>query len=218
MNKSSLHKKAFTLVELIIVIVIIGILVSAIFLSYTNYSWKARDANRISDLWNIKEVIEKNLLIWWNLEEPDDKENMIVSKEWNNWEVWVFWSKNYEKYSDLLKVPSDPSSNEFYKFSVSDDKKYYIIETVLENWEIYRLDNIEKWKKKSEKCDIENWFWRKLEWTNDCRVTSCKEWFYTPDGKKCIQRETCEIENWKWVKNPDWDCKISFYMRNGFSL
>ena len=58
MNKSSLHKKAFTLVELIIVIVIIGILVSAIFLSYTNYSWKARDANRISDLWNIKEVIE----------------------------------------------------------------------------------------------------------------------------------------------------------------
>jgi len=47
-------KKAFTLVELIIVITILAILATIAFVSFSNYTKSARDANRVSTLTNLQ--------------------------------------------------------------------------------------------------------------------------------------------------------------------
>jgi len=53
-------KKAFTLVELIIVITIITILATIAFMSFQGYALQSRDANRLSTL----KSIEKGLTIF----------------------------------------------------------------------------------------------------------------------------------------------------------
>lgn len=49
-----LHNKWFTFVELIVVVVILGILWTIGFVSYTTYLWGSRDSNRITQLSDIK--------------------------------------------------------------------------------------------------------------------------------------------------------------------
>jgi len=50
----NLQKRAFTLVELIVTITILAILWTIGFISLQWYSQDARDATRLSDIWNIK--------------------------------------------------------------------------------------------------------------------------------------------------------------------
>nr|MDD3720259.1 type II secretion system protein [Candidatus Gracilibacteria bacterium] len=56
MQKNS--KKAFTLVELIVVITILAILGSIAFISLQSYTKNARDGQRLSDINNIRKNLE----------------------------------------------------------------------------------------------------------------------------------------------------------------
>ena len=59
-------KKAFTLVELIIVITVLAVLATIAFLNLNGYTWEARDSVRFTDLKNIQKTME--LSLWeWNL-------------------------------------------------------------------------------------------------------------------------------------------------------
>lgn len=60
-------KNAFTLVELIVVITILAILGTIAFISLQGYSADARNAKRISDLWNIQSAISLWKIEWVNL-------------------------------------------------------------------------------------------------------------------------------------------------------
>ena len=51
----------FTIVELLIVIVVIGILASITLATYANFSAKARDSARMSDLRNVQKI-NRNIL------------------------------------------------------------------------------------------------------------------------------------------------------------
>jgi len=59
MHKVWAHKNGFTIIELLVSIVVIGILVTIMVVSYTGIQQRARDSERGSDMTQIKVAIEK---------------------------------------------------------------------------------------------------------------------------------------------------------------
>jgi len=57
-TKIQRKKKAFTLVELVIVITILAILATLAFVSFQGYSSKSRDSNRVTTVKNIENGVE----------------------------------------------------------------------------------------------------------------------------------------------------------------
>lgn len=128
------NKKAFTLIELIMVIVILWILSAISFLNFSDYWPKARDSVRISDFRNIEKTLELYRIKNSKYPEPDELEtweqwlnsqSFVWFKDWKIWErLWTelwFWT-----------IPKDPKTKSYYKYSVSEDKKIYLMKLDLE--------------------------------------------------------------------------------------
>lgn len=142
-----MKKKAFTLVELIIVVTILAILATISFSSFGWYAWEARDSLRISDLKSISKAFEIWIASWNKLPNPDN----IISREKIDsipelfWNKWDFWENSYLEVKRLSNLPVDPSDkNKKYKYFLSEDKKYYYLETDLENGKKFTLTNYQK--------------------------------------------------------------------------
>lgn len=90
MDKTQNKKKNwFTLVELIIVITILAILATIAFISFQNYSWNARDGNRVATIKNIQNGLELLSVKTGNYPEP---ENIVeISWSWIFLKQWFFW-------------------------------------------------------------------------------------------------------------------------------
>ena len=142
-----MKKKAFTLVELIIVVTILAILATISFSSFGWYAWEARDSLIISDLKSISKAFEIWIASWNKLPNPDN----IISREKIDsipelfWNKWDFWENSYLEVKRLSNLPVDPSDkNKKYKYFLSEDKKYYYLETDLENGKKFTLTNYQK--------------------------------------------------------------------------
>ncbi|MDD3145260.1 MAG: prepilin-type N-terminal cleavage/methylation domain-containing protein [Candidatus Gracilibacteria bacterium] len=134
-------KRAFTLVELIVVITILSILGTIAFVSYGLYTSNARDSVRISDIENIN----KSLNIF-NIEhgffpEPDGPHFISYSGS-------IAWTQGYfgedllRKTQKLSKVPVDPLTGSNYAYSVTNNKKEVQFASILENHESVGFSNI----------------------------------------------------------------------------
>ncbi len=129
------NKKAFTLVELIVVITIIAILWTIAFISLQWYSKSSRNSVRISDVSNMKISLELFHLNSWKYPLPDDNE--IVDYGWETlWYQWQFWINVVSALSrNMSEIPTDPLTNKKYIFSVINNKNEYQILSLLE-WEL----------------------------------------------------------------------------------
>lgn len=58
-RKSMMKRRGFTLIELLVVIAIIGVLAAAILIALSRSQAKARDANRKSDMSQVRKVLEE---------------------------------------------------------------------------------------------------------------------------------------------------------------
>ena len=137
-------KKAFTLVELIIVITILAVLAAIAFLNLNGYTWDARDSVRVSDLKNIQKTVELSLGEWNLLPIPDElKTEKIELQElpWVKWQEWLFWDESIKELRDLSQVPLDPKTKSKYRYLVSENRQNYYLEVELENWSKYILTN-----------------------------------------------------------------------------
>lgn len=127
--------KAFTLVELLVVMTIVAILSTLWSVYFFGYFENSRDTVRTTDLWNI----EKALAIYYSTEGkyPDPDEAVDLSYSWSvAWSQGLFGkgvSRNMRIFGS--DVPTDPNYGVAYTYSVANRNSEYQIAGVLE-WEV----------------------------------------------------------------------------------
>lgn len=120
-------KNAFTLVEVVIVVVIISILATISFLRLWTYTYDSRDVTRKVDLRNIEDAISLYEVRYWEFPEPS-AEN-------------TFSQEQFTSKVKLNKLPLDPSTGAPYTYKLSKNWRVYHLEAILENGDKFILTN-----------------------------------------------------------------------------
>lgn len=125
-NTTQSFQRGFTLMELMIVMVIIGILTSIIGGSFMQSKLKARDAQRKNDLGQVQRALES----YYNDHGtyPPASDGKILGTPWGG----VFQDTNPTVYMNQLPNDSKQPSMQFFYVTSSDDMKYQMF-TYLEN-------------------------------------------------------------------------------------
>ena len=133
-------KRAFTLVELIVVITILGILWTIAFISLQGYSKNARNSIRVSDISSIEKSLTLYHINVWHLPEPTLWVDIVYSWSlvWNQWTIWNSVTTNLR---NLNKVPVDPLTWTEYTYSRLNTKKEFEIAWIYE-WDRIASNNI----------------------------------------------------------------------------
>ena len=168
-----IRKKAFTLIELIVVITILAILWTIAFMSFIWYSVTSRDSLRISDIKTMKTWLELYHLQVWKYPEPSNGTDITYSW-WVVWTQWTFWSSVIRKVSKLNEKPTDPLTGVEYTYSLLNTKQEHELAWTME-WDLVGLTNtIEK----------TNADWTKdwtayVDWNYNARVARVVSWWIT---------------------------------------
>lgn len=127
-----MNKKAFTLVELIVVMSVLVILSSMWYMSYIWYLTDTKDANKVTQVHTIWDWIDLALSKWISIVPEDSIQiNVLWEKYSVQWQAWkeVIWKIKY--LSNWL----DPTTNKPFVFSIWANGRQYDIFTILENEE-----------------------------------------------------------------------------------
>ena len=183
-------KKAFTLVELIVVITILAILWTIAFISLQWYSREARDSKRIQDIRslltklnveNVKGTPYRDMLSWWQIH--------YIDINWNAEEVYQ-WNIDYEYLRESRENFLDPKTNKDYDFATSEWTTKYKAED-------QRFNFIE-WRYESEKTNEEVILWNYYKYLSS-DAENLFTWAINPyEWPAWIT----EVPNWLC-----WDCK-----------
>jgi len=122
-------KRAFTLVELIVVVTILSILGTIGFVSYSSYLWGVRDASRVSMLKTLSDWIKFSTTKW-GLPIPDDA--VTISSWWN-----IIWYQGNAGDTVLESVDYknswvDPQDKTPFTYYLSENRKYHQLMAFLE--------------------------------------------------------------------------------------
>ncbi len=136
----SFNFPAFTLVELIVVITIIGILSTVWFVSYSNYLTWARDSNRYSQLTKLSDSLQvyatsKSLPL------PDDY--IEITASWASNVIayqWYVWTDVLETI-DYTNWGKDPKDDSFYTYYLTKDRKSLQLMALMEEAGSVALNN-----------------------------------------------------------------------------
>ena len=138
---NKLQQKAFTLVELIVVITILAILSTIAFIALWWMQAKSRDSIRKADFQVIRKALEITKIELWYYPEPTWP-TTIVSYSWA--EVWTqgtFWDETRRVAWWLPKAILDPLTNWEYTYSLLNTNYEYELWTILE-WSTSYNQNI----------------------------------------------------------------------------
>lgn len=124
--ESSQPKKAFTIVELLVVISIISILSGMIIVSLSNSRQKARDTRRKLDLDKISLTLEN----YYDNQSPNQYviSETEISINGTDDILTTTLTPNY-----MSKIPTDPLSTQSYRYQSFDNGLNYRLEANLEN-------------------------------------------------------------------------------------
>lgn len=203
-------KKAFTLVELIIVISILAILWTIAFFAMQWYSRDTRNSVRLADLSKINKTLGMKISEIWKVLIPDEFVN--ISASWTNiiyqWIAWekvlpALWMSNWWK---------DPKNNKYYSYSTNTTLTKYQLIWFLEWDPIANMTN----KIYAAEDDISErnikvfWdeLWILLSPTTNQPITSWVDLLNSTDDYKAVFSDGI-IEQWLWK-----DLFTYFYNRN----
>ena len=133
------NKKAFTLVELIVVITILAVLWTIWFISLQNYTTYARDAVRTSDIWSISRAISLKISAWDFVPKPENA--VTITSSWTTVMFqWEFTKAMWSKYGinwDLV----DPLDGKNYTYSTDANLYKHELAWFLEWWELSSIEH-----------------------------------------------------------------------------
>ena len=146
-----ISKRAFTLIELIVVISIIAIMASVASLTIVKWLSASRDVARQSNLEVMKNWLEMSLVKKSKLPFPDDYISIAVS-----WDVvgyqWYFWSWVAGKLTSLEDAPIDGIDKDFFTYYVDESRKKFQLMAYLEdvtahqnNKNVYAVDYLDRY-------------------------------------------------------------------------
>ncbi|EKE29966.1 MAG: hypothetical protein ACD_2C00070G0001, partial [uncultured bacterium (gcode 4)] len=105
--------------------VILAILATIAFLSFSSQSGNARDSTRLADLAWIKKSLELFNITGWSYPKPDYP-TPIVYSGWAIWNQWTMWDTAYKLIQKTLsKKVTDPLKWSEYDYSVATNKREY---------------------------------------------------------------------------------------------
>lgn len=164
------HKKAFTLVELIVAITILAILWIIAFMAFQGYSKNSRDSVRISDISKIITSLEIFAIEAWKYPIPTNWTNITFSG-WIIWDQGTFWESVFKNLEKLNKVPTDPLVNKEYTYSTTINRRQFQIGGISE-WDAFTrlnlINNSFAWEKTTNALVVWNYNWlvtTTLSWT-----------------------------------------------------
>lgn len=130
-------RKAFTIVELVVVITVIAILSTIWFISYTSTLSDARNSTRISDMWNLKMWLKNHKFQNWSYPIPGSPFDIT-----NSWTIIKQWLLNNQVYTqEIVKKPTDPLVKwQYYLYSTTSNKLFFQIAMSLEEDDINNYD------------------------------------------------------------------------------
>ena len=123
-------KKAFTIIELIVAVIIIAILSTIGFIYYSNYIIDVRDTNRINQLSNIYNGLEL-YRVKRDLPIPEDKTDIeangkLIAYQW-------YMGKSNLGTIEYNKEWKDPKDDVYFSYYLTKNQKYFQLITFLEN-------------------------------------------------------------------------------------
>ena len=136
-----MHKRAFTLVELIVVITILAVLWTIAFVSFQWYAASSRDSVRITDLKNIDKVLKLKVTAWETLLLPEQALKLTAS--WTTLGYQWNMSQKLLSHYGVSNGWLDPLDNIPYTYSVNENRNKYQLLGFLEVWDSVAL-NINK--------------------------------------------------------------------------
>ena len=207
-----LNNKAFTLVELIVVITILAILWTIAFISIQWYSKTARDSLRISDIANITKTIELMLIKTGKVPIPDDKVDItaswtIISYQWYAGKtvlsnIWIFngWK--------------DPLDDTYYTYVTDKNITKYQVMWFLEEWEVISMNNYKVYAWLENRYPVTKWddVWIILDLNTNEPIQVTWIWvdIINTNTEYSVYFDNSTIISWTWS-----DLKI---LKNGGSL
>ena len=129
--------KAFTLVELIVVITILAILATVGFISFQWYTSQSRDSVRISDMKIVEKALVLNNVTSGNYPAPGNIDASVT-----HWKQWEVSNEVLKKLQWITQVPVDPLTKTPMRYATTLDSKQFQLKYDLEaisQWNIYQI-------------------------------------------------------------------------------